>query len=145
MTTKRWTFRIVAWAYLVRPYALEGSINYVQIHGLPFRIGKYPLGSSSSNKRALLRTLQTFWKDAAGIIPSGMEIIFQSPTNTSQDLPGQLVTRCELGVSKAILRGTLTTQADGQTSTNALGKVHNEVRRELMVTGALHLQLSQNN
>ena len=132
-------FRIVAWAYLVRSYALEASINYVQIHGLPFRIGKYPLGSSSSDKRALLRALQTLGKDAAGIIPSGMEIIFQSPTNTSQDLPGQLVTRCELGMSKAILGGTLTTQADGQTSTNALGKVHNEVRRDLMVTDALQI------
>lgn len=132
-------FRIVAWAYLVRSYALEASINYVQIHGLPFRIGKYPLGSSNTDKRALLKALQMLGKDAAGIIPSGMEIIFQSPTNTSQDLPGQLITRCELGMSKAILGGTLTTQADGQTSTNALGKVHNEVRRDLMVTDALQI------
>lgn len=132
-------FRVVAWAYLVRSYALEASINYVQVHGLPFRIGKYPIGSSNADKRALLKALQTLGRDAAGIIPSGMEIIFQTPANASQDLPGELITRCELGMSKAILGGTLTSQADGQTSTNALGKVHNEVRRDLMITDALQI------
>ncbi len=132
-------FRVVAWAYLIRSYAIEASVNYVQIHGLPFRIGKYPLGSSASDKRALLRALQTLGQDAAGIIPSGMEVLFQTPPSTSQDIPGQLITRCELGMSKAILGGTLTSQADGQTSTNALGKVHNEVRRDLMITDALQI------
>ncbi|MBL4832163.1 MAG: DUF935 family protein, partial [Aliivibrio sp.] len=34
-------------------------------------------------------------------------------------------------ISKAILGGTLTSQADGKSSTNALGNVHNEVRQEL--------------
>jgi phage gp29-like protein len=35
-------------------------------------------------------------------------------------------------ISKAILGGTLTSQADGKSSTNALGDVHNEVRMELI-------------
>jgi phage gp29-like protein len=38
---------------------------------------------------------------------------------------------CERSQSKAILGGTLTSQADGKSSTNALGNVHNEVRQEL--------------
>ncbi|HHR4158417.1 TPA: phage portal protein family protein, partial [Salmonella enterica] len=38
--------------------------------------------------------------------------------------------------SKAVLGGTLTSQADGQTSTNALGGVHNEVRHDLMTSDA---------
>ncbi|MNF91345.1 hypothetical protein D3C84_739430 [compost metagenome] len=38
---------------------------------------------------------------------------------------------CEKTQSKAILGGTLTSQADGKTSTNALGNVHNEVRKDL--------------
>ena len=37
----------------------------------------------------------------------------------------------EKTISKAILGGTLTSQADGKSSTNALGNVHNEVRQEL--------------
>lgn len=38
---------------------------------------------------------------------------------------------CERSMSKAILGGTLTSQADGKSSTNALGNVHNEVRLEV--------------
>ena len=33
-------FRTVAWTYLIRSYALEANIRYVQVHGLPFRLGK---------------------------------------------------------------------------------------------------------
>ena len=42
-------------------------------------------------------------------------------------------------ISTAVLGGTLTTQADGKTSTNALGVVHNEVRRELVKADAKQL------
>lgn len=74
-----------------------------------------------------------------------MEVIFQTPTTTTQDIPGQLVTRCEQGMSKAILGGTLTTQADGKTSTNALGTIHNEVRRDLLAADAMQLAATLTN
>jgi len=38
----------------------------------------------------------------------------------------------EKAISKLILGATLTTQADGKTSTNALGNVHNEVRNDIL-------------
>jgi phage gp29-like protein len=38
---------------------------------------------------------------------------------------------CERNQSKVILGGTLTSGADGKASTNALGNVHNEVRKDL--------------
>ena len=132
-------FRTVAWAYLIRAYALNANIAYTQMHGLPLRLGKYPPGSTAEDKSALLHALRCLGQDAAGIIPAGMEVIFQTPTTTTQDIPGQLVTRCEQGMSKAILGGTLTTQADGKTSTNALGTIHNEVRRDLLAADAMQL------
>jgi phage gp29-like protein len=42
-----------------------------------------------------------------------------------------MMTWAEKTMSKVILGGTLTSQADGKSSTNALGNVHNEVRQEL--------------
>lgn len=42
-------------------------------------------------------------------------------------------------MSKAILGGTLTTQADGKTSTNALGEIHNEVRHDILVSDAAQI------
>lgn len=132
-------FRTVAWAYLIRAYALESAILYTQVHGLPFRLGKYPPGSSAEDKAALRTALANLGRDASGIIPQGMEILFESPANATQDIPGILVTRCEQGMSKAILGGTLTTQADGKTSTNALGEVHNEVRHDILTSDAAQI------
>ena len=132
-------FRTVAWAYLIRAYALESAILYTQVHGLPFRLGKYPPGSSAEDKAALRTALANLGRDASGIIPQGMEILFESPANATQDIPGILVTRCEQGMSKAILGGTLPTQADGKTSTNALGEVHNEVRHDILTSDAAQI------
>ncbi len=132
-------FRTVAWAYLIRAYALESAIMYMQVHGLPFRLGKYPPGSREEDKAALKTALANLGRDASGIIPQGMEILFESPANATQDIPGILVTRCEQGMSKAILGGTLTTQADGKTSTNALGEVHNEVRHDILTSDAAQI------
>jgi hypothetical protein len=42
-----------------------------------------------------------------------------------------MISWCERNQSKVILGGTLTSGADGAASTNALGNVHNEVRKDL--------------
>jgi phage gp29-like protein len=47
---------------------------------------------------------------------------------------------CERTVSKVILGATLTSQADGKTSTNALGNVHNDVRHDILVADARQLE-----
>lgn len=132
-------FRTIAWSYLIRAYAQESAVNYTQVHGMPLRLGKYPAGSSEQDKQALMNALRYLGRDAAGIIPTGMEILFQTPSNATRDIPGELVTACEQGMSKAILGGTLTSQADGKSSTNALGTIHNEVRHDLLVSDALQI------
>lgn len=42
-----------------------------------------------------------------------------------------MINWCEKNQSKVILGGTLTSGADGKSSTHALGKIHDEVRRDL--------------
>lgn len=68
-----------------------------------------------------------------------MDILFETPASSSQDLAGALISRCELGMSKAILGGTLTSQSDGAASTNALGRVHDRVRRDLTISDAMQI------
>jgi len=69
--------------------------------------------------------------NAGGIIPRGMDIDFQEAAKGSSEPFKVMMDWCEKTQSKAILGGTLTSQADGKSSTNALGNVHNEVRQEL--------------
>ena len=45
----------------------------------------------------------------------------------------------KIGMSKAILGGTLTSQSDGAASTNALGRVHDRVRRDLTISDAMQI------
>ncbi|WP_429118915.1 phage portal protein family protein, partial [Aeromonas veronii] len=56
---------------------------------------------------------------------------FQNAASGQADPFVVMMEWCERSMSKAILGGTLTSQADGKSSTNALGNVHNEVRQEV--------------
>lgn len=52
----------------------------------------------------------------------------------------QMVDWCEKSIARLILGQTLTSGADGKSSTNALGNVHNEVRRDLLVSDVKQLE-----
>jgi len=73
---------------------------------------------------------------AAGIIPEGMLVEFKEAAKGQSDPYQAMIDWCEKTQSKAILGGTLTSQADGASSTNALGNVHNEVRHDLLIADA---------
>lgn len=124
-------FRVLAWPYLFKIYSVADLAEFLEIYGLPLRVGKYPRGASEKEKLTLLRALSGLGHKAAGIIPDGMMIDFEAATTGDPDAYQLMIEWCERTQSKAILGGTLTSQADGKTSTNALGNVHNEVRKDL--------------
>jgi phage gp29-like protein len=132
-------FRVVMGAWLLKSYARNGFAEFLEIHGLPFRVGKYPINATEQEKKDLLKGLAALGRDAAGIIPTGMEIEFKEAVKASERPFSEMISHCEKGMSKAILGGTLTTQADGRTSTNALGVIHEEVRHDLLVSDAVQI------
>lgn len=123
--------RVLAWPYLFKNFSVRDLAEFLEIYGLPLRLGKYPTGASEKEKATLLRAVMSIGHNAGGIIPRGMEIEFQEAATGSSDPFKVMMDWCEKTQSKAILGGTLTSQADGKSSTNALGNVHNEVRQEL--------------
>ena len=123
--------RILAWPYLFKNYSVRDLAEFLEIYGLPLRLGKYPNGASDKEKSTLLSAVMSIGHNAGGIIPKGMEIDFMEAAKGGADPFEAMMAWCERSQSKAILGGTLTSQADGKTSTNALGNVHNEVRQEL--------------
>jgi hypothetical protein len=83
-------------------------------------------------KATLLRALVGLGHNAAGIMPDSMAVEFRgSGHRRSGRVPAGMIDWCERSVSKAILGATLTSQADRGSNTNALGNVHNEVRKDL--------------
>ncbi|MEW6562749.1 MAG: DUF935 domain-containing protein [Pseudomonadota bacterium] len=131
--------RILSWPYLFKNYAVGDLAEFLEIYGLPLRLGKYYPGASEDEKATLLDAVMSIGHDAAGIIPQGMEIDFKEAAKGQSNPYEAMMSWCERSVSKAVLGGTLTTQSDGKSSTNALGKVHNEVRHDLMVSDAIQL------
>ena len=131
--------RTLAWPYLFENYSIGDLAEFLEIYGLPLRLGKYQNGANDDEKNTLLQAVMSIGHDAAGIIPQGMLIEFVEATNASSSPFEAMTNWCERTQSKCILGGTLTSQGDGKSSTNALGKVHNEVRQDLMVSDAAQL------
>ncbi|MGE8357661.1 MAG: phage portal protein family protein, partial [Microvirgula sp.] len=131
--------RVLAWPYLFKNYSVRDLAEFLEIYGLPLRLGKYPTGTADEEKATLLRAVAGIGHAAAGIIPDSMVIEFEEAAKGSHEPFASMTDWCERTQSKAILGGTLTSQADGKTSTNALGTVHNEVRHDLLVSDAVQL------
>ncbi|MCP4468994.1 MAG: DUF935 domain-containing protein [Halieaceae bacterium] len=132
-------FRVLVWPYLFKNYSVGDLAEFLEIYGIPMRVGKYPSGATKEEKLTLLRALAQLGHNAAGIIPNGMELEFLNAADGDPAAFELMISWCEKTQSKAILGGTLTSQADGKSSTNALGNVHNEVRQELRDADALQI------
>lgn len=124
-------FRTLVWPYLFKNYSVGDLAEFLEIYGIPLRLGKYPASASEKDKATLLRALVGIGHNAAGIIPEGMDLDFLDAATGDPAAFELMISWCERTQSKVILGGTLTSGADGKSSTNALGNVHNEVRKDL--------------
>ncbi|MFC2543612.1 MAG: DUF935 domain-containing protein [Aggregatibacter sp.] len=133
-------FRTLAWLYMFKHYSVRDFAEFLELYGMPIRIGKYGAGATNEEKRTLLRALAQIGHNAAGIMPDSMTIELHNAANTGAGSANnpflQMVDWCEKSIARLILGQTLTSGADGKSSTNALGNVHNEVRRDLLVSDA---------
>lgn len=132
--------RTLVWPFIYRNYSARDFAEFLEIYGLPLRLGKYPEGATNNEKNTLLRAVMSIGHNAGGIIPRGMEIEFQKAAEGDSNAFMAMIEWAEKSMSKAILGGTLTSQADGQSSTNALGNVHNDVRTEIRDADLKRLQ-----
>ena len=135
--------RTLAWLYMFNYYAVTDFAEFLELYGFPIRIGKYGAGATKDEKRSLLRALSDIGHNAAGIMPDSMKIELHNAA--SQSIAGnnpylQMSDWASKLSAKMILGQTLTSGADGKSSTNALGNVHNEVRRDLLVSDAKQLE-----
>lgn len=130
-------FRVLVWTYLFKNLSARDWAQFLNLYGLPFRIGKYDASMGDAERRRLLTGIRMLAREGGGIIPRESDIQLVSPA-AGQSAPFfDMVSWCEKVQSKVILGGTLTSQADGKSPTNALGNVHNEVRHDLLIGDAL--------
>lgn len=136
-------FRTLAWLYMFKHYSLFDFAEFLELYGFPIRIGKYGAGATNDEKRSLMRALADIGHNAAGIMPDSMQIELHNAANSANGVNNpylQMVDWCEKAIARLVLGQTLTSSVDGKTATNALGNVHNEVRRDLLVSDARQLE-----
>ncbi|GAB5378976.1 MAG: DUF935 domain-containing protein [Aliiglaciecola sp.] len=123
--------RQLSWPFLFKNYSVRDLAEFLEIYGIPIRIGKYPSGATEDEKRKLLQAVLNIGHNAGGIIPNGMEIDFQEAAKGGGGDPFMtMMSWCERTQSKVILGQTLTAE-QGKTGSQALGNVHNEVRMDI--------------
>ncbi|EJA1741399.1 DUF935 domain-containing protein, partial [Escherichia coli] len=122
--------RTLIWPFIFKNYSVRDFAEFLEIYGLPMRVGKYPTGSTNREKATLMQAVMDIGRRAGGIIPMGMTLDFQSAADGQSDPFMAMIGWAEKAISKAILGGTLTTEA-GDKGARSLGEVHDEVRREI--------------
>ncbi len=132
-------FRALVWPFLFKNYAARDMAEFLEIYGLPLRLGKYPANATQDERRTLLTAVTNIGHAAAGIIPEGMMIEFQEAAKGSHDPFVAMLEWCERSVSKAILGQNVNADSSRKGSL-AAATVDNEVRLDILASDARQLQ-----
>ncbi|MCC5780764.1 DUF935 domain-containing protein [Nitratireductor sp. B36] len=121
--------RLVAWAFLFKHYSLKDWMAFLEVYGMPLRVGKFGRGASMDDRRVLLQAVRDISTDAAAIIPKEMDIEFVAVSGSSgNNLFSAMTDYLDKQISKGVLGQTMSTD-DG--SSRAQAEVHENVRHDI--------------
>ena len=99
---------IIAWC--LKSYTASQWMQFLEVYGMPLRVGKYPDGTKQEDRDALREAIATLGSDAAGIIHEKTSIEFIA-TNARGGAEAFLMTAeyWDKQISKRVLGQTMTT------------------------------------
>lgn len=68
--------RTAVWPILFKTFGVKSWVAFLEVFGIPLRLGKYGTNPTPEDKAALLRAVRDITSDAAAIIPESMTIEF---------------------------------------------------------------------
>lgn len=131
--------RLAAVSYMCKAYTIKDMMRFIEVFGMPLRIGKYKSGANKNDINTLRRAVVNLGYDAAAVIPESMSVEF---VETKSGGSGQsnpfidIANWIDSQTSKAVLGQTMTTD-DGSSRSQA--EVHNEVRQDIKADDARKL------
>ena len=133
-------YRSCARPFVVRNYGFKDWLAFAEIFGMPLRVGKYRQGATDDEKSEMWTALQALGIDCAALIPEGAEIEFPSAAGSaaSDAIFRGLIDAAEDDYVIAILGQRLTTGGQ-KGGSYALGKIHEGVRLDLVMSDAARL------
>lgn len=134
--------RVVAWAFMLKSFTMQDWAAFLEVFGMPLRVGKYDDNASAEEKRVLLRAVRDLGADAAAIIPKGMEIDFiEAKGGTGNAVFGAMAEYLDKQISKAVVGQTMTVD---EGSSRAQSETHDEVRGDIKKADAKQLAATIN-
>lgn len=136
--------RGVAWAFLFKNFSLKDWLQFIEVFGQPYELGKFAPTATQSDKEALLSALRSLGVDAAAIIPDNMQVEFpKTEGSTGNNMLYQgMADYMDRQMSKAVLGQTATT--DAIAGGHAVGQEHNDVRGDIERADAKALMVAIN-
>lgn len=131
--------RLAAWAFIFKNYSLKDWAAFLDVYGMPIRVGKYPQSATAEERRKLLGAVMNIASDAAAIIPETMmiELLEAKGASGGTTTPFEGLGRyLDQQMSKLILGQTMTADSGGSL---AQAKVHNQVRIDILRADARQL------
>ena len=114
---------------MFKTYTLKDWMAFLDVFGMPIRVGKYHPAATAEDRRKLLTAVASIAVDAAAIIPESMAIEFIEAKGFA-DKPFENMARfMDEQLSKVVLGQTMST--DGHAGGLAQAKIHNLVRIDI--------------
>ncbi len=138
--------RLGVWAYLFKAFAVKDWAAFMEVYGIPMRIGRYGSNATDDDIRKLVSAVVNMGSDAAAVIHESMQIEFQNAVGGGKGGNPQLFENAadwwDRQTSKAVLGQTASTEGTP-------GKLGNEqaqadVRRDILKADARQLSNTLN-
>lgn len=135
--------RVACAAYMLKSFTLRDWHAFMEVFGMPLRLGKYGPDATDDEKATLLRAVANIAFDAAAIVPEDMviEFIEASKASGGPTLFQGAANWWDKQVSKVVLGQTMTTD-DGASLAQA--KVHGETKDDIRNADARQLTATVN-
>lgn len=124
-------YRGISWYYLFTNFSIKDWISFMDVYGVPLRLGRFKPGADESSRAILKKAVMELGSDAAAVISDDTTIEFiESKLAGNHDLFQNAVEFFNRQKSKRVLGQTLTTE-QGRSGSYALGGIHDRVRMEI--------------
>lgn len=131
--------RVLMWAALFRNWTLSDWLKLGEIGWKPWRTGIYKKTASTEDIANLVEILEGMSSSGVAVHPDSTEVKVEWPKGQgAQASHSELFDKIGAEMAKAVLGQTLTSD-QGRVGSQALGNVHNEVRKDLLEADAKHI------
>lgn len=125
--------RVLLWAALFRSWDMRDWVTFGELAWKPWRTAKYTKGADKNDITSLTTKLRQMSSSGVMVHPDSTEITIEWPKNAGSKGGTHAELFAVLGaeMSKAVLGQTLTSE-QGSRGSQALGRVHDNVRRDIL-------------